>query len=284
LLPGLIDQTVGVVLPRERPAEPAAGLSPTRTAKPLTAAEQRALRPGDSFKECDDCPAIVVIPAGEQMVGSNDSEQSERPPYKVVIAKPFAVGKFEVIFAEWDACISDNGCTHKPNDQGWGRDRRPVVDVSADHIQMQYIPWLRRKTGRDYRLLTEGEWEYSARAGTSTTYPWGNEAGRNRANCDGCADKWSKQSAPIGSFAANGFGLHDMHGNVWEIVSDCWHRNHQGASSDASTRIMGDCTRRVIRGGSWYTSAKFIRSATRDSDPISYKNSNVGFRVARTLD
>ena len=283
LLPGLIDQTVGVVLPRERATEPVTNLSPSRQAVPLTAAEERALKPKNSFKECDACPEMVVIPAGEQTVGSNDSDQNERPPYTVVIAKPFAVGKFEVTFAEWDACISDNGCSQKPNDQGWGRDRRPVVDVSADHIQMQFIPWLRKKTGRDYRLLTEAEWEYSARAGTLTAYPWGNEAGRNRANCDGCADKWSKQSAPVGSFPANDFGLHDMHGNVWEIVSDCWNRNHQGASSDAASRITGDCTRRVIRGGSWYTSAKFIRSAARDSDPTSYKNTNVGFRVARTL-
>jgi formylglycine-generating enzyme required for sulfatase activity len=217
-------------------------------------------------------------------MGSNDGDDSEKPVHKVTIANQLAVGRFEVTFAEWDACVSDGGCTHRPNDQGWGRDRRPVVDVSWQHVAMQYIPWLRKKTGRDYRLLTEAEWEYSARAGTTTAYSWGNETGRNRANCDGCAASWSKQTAPVGSMPANGFGLHDMHGNVWELVADCWQRNYLGAPPANSMQMTGDCTRRVIRGGSWFASPKFMRSSSRDSDPISYKNSNVGFRVARTLD
>ena len=134
--------------------------------------------PKNSFKECDALPRDGRD-TGRRADRRLERRRSERrPPYTVVIAQPFAVGKFEVTFAERDACISDNGCSQKPNDQGWGRDRRPVVDVSADHIQTDLIPWLRKKTGRDYRLRTEAEWEYSARAGTLTAYPWGNEAGR----------------------------------------------------------------------------------------------------------
>ena len=124
-------------------------------------------------------------------------------------------------FAEWDACVSASGCKHKPDDRSWGRGSRPVMNVSWDDITKDYLPWLSRKTDKSYRLLTEAEWEYAARAGSRGKYTWGDEIGKNRANCDGCGSHWDKQTAPVGSFQANAFGLHDMHGNVWEWVADC---------------------------------------------------------------
>ena len=162
---------------------------------------RRCLKPKDTFKDCDTCPEMVVVPAGEFMMGSNDGQADEKPVHKVTIAKPFAVGKFEVTFAEWDACVAAGGCKHKPDDEGWGRGKRPVINVSWDDITKEYLPWLSRKTGKTYRLLTEAEWEYAARAGSRAKYAWGDEIGKNSANCDGCGSHWdNKQTAPVGSF------------------------------------------------------------------------------------
>ena len=122
-----------------------------------------------------------------------------------------AVGKYEVTFAEWDTCVAGGGCSHKPKDLGWGRDRRPVIDVKWNNAQ-EYVKWLSRKTGKSYRLLFEAEWEYAARGGAKSEV-----FGKGNANCDGCGSRWdNKRTAPVGSFRANGFGLHDMLGNVME--------------------------------------------------------------------
>ena len=145
------------------------------------------------------------------------------------------------------------------------------------------MAWLSRKTGKAYRLLSESEWEYAARAGTTASYFWGNDIGHGNANCDGCRTQAEKQSEPVGLFRANAFGLHDVHGNVWELAEDCWNASYQGAPVNGSARDKSECSRHVIRGGSWYTDPKWIRSAKRDSDPVGYKNWNVGFRVARTF-
>ena len=255
----------------------AVGIYPKPVARPGRA-------PGTAFRDCTECPEMVVVPAGSFMMGSDESS-SEIPRHRVTIAKPFAVGKYEVTFAEWDACVAAGGCGgHRPGDEGWGRGRWPVINVSWDDAKA-YVRWLNRKTGKQYRLPSEAEWEYAARAGTTTRYSWGDDIGRNRANCDGCGSRWdNEQTAPAGSFRANVFGLHDVHGNVWEWVEDCWSGNYLGAPADGSAWESGDCSRRVLRGGSWDNRPWFLRSASRSGDGAGNRNDGSGFRVARTLD
>ena len=219
-------------------------------------AERRErLRPGRVFRDCPECPELVVVPSGSFMMGSPSSESGrdgdEGPVHRVTIGYPFAVGVYEVTFGEWDACVSGGGCGgHRPDDEGWGRGRRSVINVSWDDAQ-GYVEWLSRKTGEEYRLLSESEWEYVARAGTSTRYWWGEGIGRNRANCGSdCGDSY-RYTAPVGSFSANPFGLHDVHGNVWEWVEDCRNGSYAGAPSDGTAWESGNCSRRVLRGGSW---------------------------------
>ncbi len=245
-------------------------------------------RAGETFRDCPHCPEMVVVPSGRFMMGSPPSEKDrdddEGPVHRVAFAAPFAVGVHEVTFAEWDACVSAGGCGgYSPNDQGWGRGSRPVVTVSWDDAQ-SYVGWLSRSTGEDYRLLSESEWEYVARAGTSTRYWWGNDIGRNRANCDGCGSRWDREgTAPVGSFAANVFGLHDVHGNVWEWTGDCWNESYAGAPGDGSAWEDGSCSHRVLRGGSWDFNPRRLRSAFRIRVVTGYRSGNVGFRVARTF-
>ena len=180
----------------------------------------------------------------------------------MTLAQPFAVGKYEVTFAEWDACRREGGCSRNPGDGGWGGSR-PVINVGWDDARA-YANWLSRKTGKSYRLLSEAEWEYTARGGTQTRYSWGNEVGRNRANCDGCGSRWDvEMTAPVGSFSANEFGLYDMHGNVWEWTQDCWNDSYSGAPGDGRAWETGDCGSRVVRGGSWSSGPWFLRAAVR---------------------
>ena len=252
--------------------------------------ERRCLKAKDGFKDCSDCPEMVVVPLGSFMMGSNDYD-GEKPVHKVTIATPFAAAKFDVTFAEWDACVASGGCKHKPEDQGWGRGNRPVINVSWDDATKEYLPWLSRKTGKTYRLLTEAEWEYAARGVTNasavhTTYSWGNDIGKNQANCDDCGSQWDgKQTAPVGSFKPNAFGLYDMHGNVWQWVQDCWHDKYQGAPTDDSAWETS-CTEssgRVLRGGSWYNYPRYLRAASRDRYTTDHRYYGFGFRLARTL-
>jgi formylglycine-generating enzyme required for sulfatase activity len=204
-----------------------------------TRAEPEVLQPGGVFQDCMDvCPLIVVLPAGEFTMGSPPDEvgrkDTEGPQHKVTLARPFAVSKYEVTFAEWDACTAGGGCNRRPSprDEGWGRGQRPVINVDWSDAK-EYTAWLARKTGKTYRLLSEAEWEYAARAGTTTPYAFGNSildwpAGKLRAQYG------AKMTAEVGSFPANRFGLHDMHGNVWEWVEDAWHWNYEGAPTDGS--------------------------------------------------
>ena len=245
---------------------------------------------GTMGRECADCPEMIVVPAGRFRMGdlSGSGDDDERPVHEVTIAYPLAVGKYEVTFAEWDACVAGGGCTHQPDDKGWGRGTRPVINVSWDDAQ-EYVRWLSRETGKPYRLLSEAEWEYVARAGSTTQYPWGNDVGTNRANCDGCGSQWDdKNTAPVGSFQPNGFGLYDTAGNVWEWVEDCWNDSYAGAPRDGSAWTGGwfdECDGRVLRGGSWYVYPRFIRSAFRSRiDTVYHVDIVYGFRVARTLD
>ena len=265
---------------------------PGNVQRPASAAPTRTtegVEIGEVFRDCATCPELVVVPAGSYQMGSPSSEEGraddEGPVHRVTIAQPFAVGVYEVTFAEWDACVSGGGCNgHRPNDRGWGgRGRRPVINVSWEDARA-YVAWLSRETGQRYRLLSEAEWEYVARAGTTTKYWWGDETGQNRANCYGCGSQWdSEQTAPVGSFRPNAFGLHDVHGNVWEWVQDCWNGNYAGAPGDGRAWEMGDCSRRVLRGGSWYVEPWYLRSALRIRGTAGNRGSGSGFRIARSL-
>jgi formylglycine-generating enzyme required for sulfatase activity len=245
---------------------------------------ERALKAGDTFRECaQNCPEMIVVPAGEFIMGSPDG--NERPQHKVTIRRPFAVSKFEVTFGDWDACVSVGGCPREggTNDAGWGRGARPVIYVHWDDAQA-YAAWFSRMTGKTYRLLTEAEWEYAARAGTATAYSWGDDIGKNNANCNGCGSQWdNRQPAPVGSFRPNPFGLYDMHGNVWEWVQDCFQDNYNGAPADGSAWTKGNCNRRVVRGGGWADSPVFLGAAFRITYSSDFRFLNLGFRLGRTL-
>ena len=250
---------------------------------------KRTLRdspPGSTFRDCEQCAEMVVVPAGRFRMGdlSGDGAGDERPVHDVTIAAPFAVGKYEVTFAEWDACMAGGGCTHRPDDKGWGRGTRPVINVSWDDAQ-EYVRWLSRETDKTYRLLSEAEWEYVARAGSTTQYYWGNDRYGNRAVCTTCGSQWDQKStAPVGSFKPNAFGLFDTAGNVLEWVKDCWNENYSGAPADGSARTSGDCSMRVVRGGSWNVNSSVLRSAERFRYDPRVRPDDIGIRVARRLD
>ena len=196
----------------------------------------------------------------------------------------FALGRYEVTFDEYERFVRAAG-RGRPDDEGWGRGRRPVINVSREDATA-YAAWLSAETGLRYRLPSEAEWEYAARAGTETRYSWGNAIGRNRANCFLCGSRWDReQTAPVGSFAANAWGLHDLHGNVWEWVEDCWHDSYRGAPADGRAwTTSGDCGHRVSRGGSFTGIPWFLRAAYRLQFSAGVRSGHIGFRVARTLD
>ena len=233
---------------------------------------------------------MVLIPGGTFRMGdlSGAGQDNERPVHSVEVPS-FRIGKYEVTFAQWDACVAGGGCRgYRPDDGGWGRDNRPVVHVSWNDAQ-SFIDWLNdNTTGGGYRLPTEAEWEYAVRADGATIYSWGNGIVSNKANCDGCRNRWDgDRTAPVGTFAANAWGLHDMAGNVFEWVEDCWHENYQGAPVNGGAWRSG-CedydsynSRRVARGGSWYSYEKDLRSASRDGNTPGNRRNDLGFRLAR---
>ena len=242
---------------------------------------------GSTLRDCPECPEMVVVPAGSFLMGMQEEAAwfTEQPVHRVTIARPFAVGVYEVTFEEWDACVSGGGCEgYRPDDEGWGRGRRPVVNVSWKDAQA-YVAWLSGRTGKGYRLLSESEWEYVTRAGTTTRFWWGHEIGQNRANCSHCGSRWDRRrTAPVGSFSPNPFGLHDVHGNVEEWVEDCMNEIDHGAPRDGSAWESRSCERRVLRGGSWYIGSRYLRSAARYGSPTGVRIDGFGFRVARTLE
>ena len=242
---------------------------------------------GEHFQDCPTCPEMVVIPAGRFQMGcvsGQSCSRDERPVHDVVLDRVFGLSVHEVTFADWGACLAAGGCNgYQPGDNGWGRGSRPVINVGWEDARA-YLSWLSQTTGRAYRLPSESEWEYAALAGTTTVYFWGDQIGHNRANCDGCGSRWDlDRTAPAGAFAPNAFGLHDVHGNVWEWVEDCWNKNYQGAPSDGSSWTIGNCSRRVLRGGSWYDYPRDLRSANRYTNALGNRDSRNGFRVARTI-
>jgi formylglycine-generating enzyme required for sulfatase activity len=267
----------------------------------LSMAKEQALKPGDSFKECAaDCPEMVVVPAGAFTMGSPQTDKlaisTEMPQHEVTIAKPFTVSKYELTFADWSACVIGGGCNgYGPNDLGWGGGVQPVINVDWDDAQA-YLAWLSQVTGKIYRLLTEAEYEYATRAGTTTVYPWGDDIqlnGRAMANCNGCGSKWdNRQTAPAGSFPSNKFGLYDMVGNILVWTEDCYHASYEidtpqgklDAPADGSAWIAGgNCSFRVVRSGCFECSPVYVRSANRTALSIGSRALGSGFRVARTL-
>ena len=180
-------------------------------------------------------------------MGSKDGEDgdAERPRHKVTIPKPFAVGRYAVTFDDWEAAVSAGSVQHRPSDKGWGRGRRPVIDVSWDDAQA-YLKWLSSKTAQPYRLLSEAEWEYCCRAGTETAYSFGNSITKQQAQFSEDGYGSADRTVEVGSFAANAFGLHDMHGNVLEWCEDCWNDNYHNAPRDGSAWTTGDSGRRCF--------------------------------------
>ena len=247
------------------------------------AASKSSLTNGTVFRDCSDCPELVVVPSGFFIMGLNGRRKAERPAHRVNISAPFAVGRYEITFDQWYACLKDQACTHNPNDHNWGTDGRPVINVTW-HQAQTYTKWLSKKTGHTYRLPSEAEWEYVHRAGTTTAFWWGKKPGENNANCKDCKSQWSaKSSAPVGSFRPNPFGLFDTTGNVFEWVSDCWNPNHEGSQHTTVPRMTGSCKFRVIRGGSFYYFNKVARASYRAKNPPGVKSYWLGFRVVREL-
>ena len=258
--------------------------------------------PGDVFRDCADCPEMVVVPSGSFMMGSHDNlpiHSHELPLHQVIINKPFAVGRFEITFDEWDICVSELGCAYSPdhvgwpgsNNHGWERGNRPVFKVNWHHAQT-YVQWLSRKTGQSYRLLTEAEWEYMARAGTTTTYSTGetisekqaNFVGKSRARLSRDIRHSEIKNLPVDRFPPNGFGIYNVHGGEAEWVQDCWPESYIGAPTDGSAWVTdSDCSSRVIRGGSWNNTYRDVRSSIRWHRPRHQSSVSWGFRLARDI-
>ena len=253
------------------------------------------MQPGESFQECAACPVMTVIAPGSFTMGSPSSElgrrETEGPQHQVTIVQKFALGRFSVSFDEWDACVADGGCNgYAPSDGGWGRGKLPVVNVSWNEAK-SYLVWLSRKTTKAYRLPTEAEREYAARAGTSTPFWWGSSITTEQANyngnspygADGVRGEFRGKSVPVDSFLPNPWGLFQMHGNVSEWTEDCWHENYNGAPIDGSPWTSPYCNERVRRGGSIGSPPEVLRSASRLSGPQAKGQPFIGFRVVRQL-
>lgn len=291
---------------------------------PVLAAAQDA---GTTFTDCADCPEMVVIPGGRFLMGAAPGEEEREnmleefrnrsQPQRTVAVKRFSAGKFEVtrgqyrVFAEatgrgsdgcfvWTAYGFEQDASRDWRNPGYFQDdTHPVVCVSWDDASA-YVKWLSQKTAKRYRLLTEAEWEYAARAGTATTRFWGDDGNRSceyanagdvstRARVPGagtwsvadCNDRYA-YTAPVGRYRPNAFGLHDMLGNVWEWTEDCWNGSYSGAPADGSAWTAGDCSLRAVRGGSWEDAPMAVRAAYRVGSPTVIRVYIRGFRVARS--
>jgi len=233
-------------------------------------------------------PEMVSISGGKFTMGApaREGDKAERPQHEVRVSK-FEIGKYDVTFAEYDLFTAAT-MREKASDRGWGREKRPVINVSWTDATA-YIEWLNEEAGKNYRLPSEAEWEYAARAGTTTSFWWGRDIGKGgtQVHCDGCGSQWDgKETAPVGYFKSNPWGLYDTAGNVWEWTADCWHETYQKAPADGSVWTDangGDCDSHVVRGGSWTGSPQDRRSAKRLSNGTSAAASDQGFRLARDL-
>jgi formylglycine-generating enzyme required for sulfatase activity len=268
-------------LPELRSAmQPETSVAPTEASAP--APTTPTYTAGHTFTDCDNCPEMVVLGGGLFVMGSPASEAGrgrDEGPQREVSIQPFAIGRYEVTFAQWDACLADGGCNgYSPPDGGWGRGARPVSNVSWEDVQA-YLDWLNREVGGlRYRLATEAEWEYAARAGAQAAYAFGTRVTATQATFQ------VRQTTPVGAHAANAFSLFDMHGNVGEWVEDCYASNYELAPVDGGAVQADDCERRVYRGGGFADRAAVLRAAARQAARAEQRAPGVGFRVARTLD
>src|SRR6266478_7365277 len=278
------------------PTQPASypqQIIPVKGVQPLTPEREQALRPKDSFKECDVCPEMVVVPKGSFIMGTPASEpdrfKGEDPMHRVTIAKPFAVGRFAISFDEWDACLADSGCGgNKGDDKGFGRGRMPAQGINFEAAK-SYLAWLSNKVGRTYRLPSESEREYFTRAGTTTPFWFGNTVTAQLANYQastpygsGPHGPDSKGPAVVDSYAPNPFGLYQVHGNVFEWTEDCFNKRYtEDTPTDGSPWLEGDCHKRILRGGRWNWSANMLRSGDREDSIVD--GGGFSFRVVRTL-
>jgi formylglycine-generating enzyme required for sulfatase activity len=241
-------------------------------------------RIGEPYRDCPQCPEMVPLAPGWFRMGASwldrEAQSDERPIKEIVIDYSFAIGRTEVSFAEWQACVDDGGCHgYVPDDYRWGRGARPAIFVSWDDAQT-YVDWLRGKTGKDYRLASEAEWEFACRAGTESKYPFGDEITPVLANYDRNEGKTKE----VGSYPANAWGIHDMNGNVWEWVEDVWHDSHSGRPTDGKPRLEGaDPQDKVVRGGSWDDRPRRARCISRNGKDRDQRENEIGFRVALTL-
>lgn len=265
----------------------------------------QTLKTGQEFVDCLECPLMVVLPKGEFDMGSppgwlfgwigkeSERRDDEGPVHTVTLNYPLAVGKFEVTFNQWDACVAEGACANRnPNDNTGGAENRPITNISWNDAK-QYTQWLSKKTGKNYRLLSEPEWEYAARAGSSEAFSTGKLINPKQANFNwvksyngSLTAKALAKPVPVGSYPANKFGLHEMHGNVFEWVEDCYRPNYDNAPSDGSAFTFKACPFRVARGGSWFAYPEHVRSARRydlrPEEKLNNKNTS-GLRVALTL-
>ena len=259
-------------------------------------ARLRALPRRQGMKECGACPVLVSIPSGEFTMGSPENEpgrvRDEGPQRKVAVSA-FAIGAFEVRFSEWEACVADGGCGgYWPDDNGWGRGDRPVINVTWGHAQ-SFVDWLNSKIegGAPYRLPTEAEWEYAARAGAPTPFWWGSGITPDQANYfgetiykgGGAKGVFRQKTTPVGSFLPNPFGLHQVHGNVAEWVQDCWTKQPSAAPKNGTAKGSENCAEVVVRGGAWSMVPRHLRAANRDRVKREQYTGRIGFRVARSL-
>ena len=276
-----------------QPARAPRQFFPEKRVQPLTPEIEQALLPKDSFKECDVCPEMVVVPKGSFMMGTPADEpdrfKGEDPVHRVSFAKPFAVGRFTISFDEWDACLSDGGCGRiKGDDKGFGRGRMPAQGINFEAAK-SYLAWLSKKVGRTYRLPSESEREYFTRAGTSTPFWFGSAISAQDANYKssipygaGPRGEDSKGPVVVDSYAANPFGLYQVHGNVFEWAEDCFNKRYnEDTPIDGSPWLEGDCKKRMLRGGTWDWMANMVRAGYRDNAIID--GGGHSFRVVRTL-
>jgi formylglycine-generating enzyme required for sulfatase activity len=224
---------------------------------------------------------MVLVPGGQFQMGDARSEARKTDvPVHAVAIKPFKISKYEITFAQYDAFARATGRA-LPDDPGKGRGRHPVTHVTWDDANA-FAQWVSKQTGLTFRLPSESEWEYAARAGTNTNYAWGNDFNSNMANSNARGDGW-KAIAPVGSYASNAFGLYDMAGNVWEWTADCAVYNYVNAPADGSANESGDCELHAVRGGSWYSDPEFLRVYARNWDENSVQLIDLGFRLAQEL-